>query len=440
MTHETSLHLYQRYDRIVPGGVHSNARMRDPHPLYFRAGSGARVWDVDGNEYLDCIIGYASCILGHADPDVTAAVTAVIEAGLSNGLETELSLRVAEQLHEMIPGAEQVRFAGTGTEAVMKSLMIARAVTGKGRIAKAEGGYNGWYDDVLVSVRPPVTRAGPRRAPRPVTEAAGLRDGLQTVVIPFNDARRAVDIILKQQKDLAAVMIEPVLFECGCIEPVPGYLETLREVTARHNILLIFDEIATGFRLAPGGAQERYGVMPDLAVFEKGMANGYPISAVVGSARYMQATHPRSGSVAYLGANNANQVPLAAAAACLAKLKPGGIQEQLQAAVETLRSHFNASVAETGVAARFNGIGGLFQVYFTPQPVTDYRSAQRSSRDAYHIFHQRMFEAGILMGWDYLSSHHGVSAAHSAPDIEAIGRAIRQAMRAVAGHAAPGTP
>lgn len=432
MKHDSSLRLFERYQHIVPGGVHSNPRMRDPHPLYFRKANGSRVWDVDGNEYVDCLLNYASCILGHGDPDVSAAVKAAVDAGLTNGLETELSLRVAEQLREMVPAAEQVRFASTGTEAVIKGLMIARGFTRKGRIAKAEGGYNGWYDDVLVSVHPPLSRAGPPQAPRSVKASAGLRDGSRTIVIPFNHARTAADIILRHREDLGAVVVEPVLFECGCIEPVPGYLETLREVTERHNILLIFDEVATGFRLAPGGAQQRYGVIPDLAVFEKAMANGYPISAVVGKERFMQITDPRSGIVAYLGANNANQIPLAAASACLTKLKPGGVQKQLQAAVEELRIHFTGAAVEMGVAARFNGIGGLFQVYFTPEEIIDYRSARRASREAYEIFQQQMLERGILMAWDYLSSHHGVTAAHSATDLAMIATAMREGVHTVA--------
>jgi len=427
MRMERSQALLQEYGSIVPGGVHSNFR----RPVYFAKARGSRLWDIDGNEYVDCVINNGACILGHADPDIEKAVIETVKTGLTNGLETELSLKVAKQLHGMVPSAEQVRFANTGTEAVMKALMIARAFTGKEKIVKVEGGYHGWFDEAQVSVHPDPSLAGPPNSPCPVLATSGIRENtLDTVlVIPFNNLVVLERTLEQHQDEIAALILEPVMFNCGCILPQPGYLEEVRRLTRKHKVILIFDEIITGFRLSPGGAQERFGVIPDITVFAKAIANGYPLSAVVGRKDLMELTKP-GGKVLYGGTYNGHQVALAAASVCLEKLEDGHVQEHLQALGQRLSDAFNERAEELGVAARIQHCGGKFQVYFTDQAVVDYRTATAADQDRYLAFHRVVFDEGIWMKDSYLF-HHGITYAHDENDITAIIKAFDKGLEAV---------
>jgi glutamate-1-semialdehyde 2,1-aminomutase len=224
-----------------------------PYPLWFSRAKGGRIWDVDGNEYVDCVINMSALILGHGDEGVARAVKEQIDSGLTCGVETELSVKVAEQVTHMVPCAEAVKFSNSGTEAVMKALMIARAYSGKQKILKLEGGYNGWQDSVAVSSKPDLKKAGPKTKPLSVPENSGLLNAAvdATMVMPFNDLEVAETMIKKHKKELAAVIIEPIMFNLGCVRPNEGYLKGLKEIATRNNVLLIFDEIISGFRVAP---------------------------------------------------------------------------------------------------------------------------------------------------------------------------------------------
>jgi len=427
MKTEQSESLFQRCSGVVPGGVHSNFRA----PIYFRTARGSRIWDVDGNEYIDYMVGNGACILGHADRDIESAVLEAVRRGLTAGLESELSLSVAIQLRDMIPCAERVRFANTGTEAVMKALMIARAFTGKVKIIKVEGGYHGWFDEAQVSVHPDPALAGPARAPRPVLDADGFRPNTLdcVLVVPFNDAAALEEALEKNREKVAAVLIEPVMFNCGCVLPKHGYLSAVRELTRRHRVVLIFDEVITGFRLAPGGAQERFGVIPDLAVFAKAIANGYPLSAVVGRGEMMDLSRP-GGRVLYGGTYNGQYVVLAAAAACLAKLRDGAVQRRLQAATRRLSEGFAEYAQALGLAARLEECGGQFQVFFVDRGITNYRDAQSADSKAFSEFQRVVLREGIWMHRSYLF-HHGVTFAHSDADLDAALVAFNKGLRAV---------
>jgi glutamate-1-semialdehyde 2,1-aminomutase len=420
MKTEQSEALLRKYGDVVPGGVHSNFR----NPIYFTEARGSRIWDVDGNEYIDCVVNNGACILGHADPDVEAQVVKAVKQGLTVGMESELSLSVAKQLHHMIPSAEQVRFANSGTEAVMKALMIARAFTGKEKIIKLEGGYHGWFDEALISVHPEPSLAGSREAPEPVFATAGIRKNTKdtVLVISFNDLARLEHTLETQKGEVAAVLIEPVMFNCGCIVPESGYLKEVRRLTKKHQAVLVFDEIITGFRLAPGGAQERFGVMADLSVFAKAIANGYPLAAVVGRKDIMEVARP-GGTVLYAGTYNGQHAAVAAASACLAKLKDGYVQKHLEKLTEKLRDIFNERTKVRGIAARIEQCGGQFQVYFTDHDITDYRTACAADRERYELFHRMVSSEGIWMRRNYLF-HHGVTYAHTNEDIQKIVRAF----------------
>jgi glutamate-1-semialdehyde 2,1-aminomutase len=433
VTLERSRQLYEAMRTIVPGGVHSNFRYQEPHPLYFARAEGARIWDVDGNEYIDCVINNGALILGHRHPRVVEAVKAQLENGLTAAVESELSYRVSKLMVEMIPGAEMVRFSNTGTEAIMKALMVARAYTGKEWIIKAEGCYHGWYEQVAVSEFPPLDQAGPPEEPQPVPETQGLLQGVEerVVVVPYNDPE-ALERAVKRNRDrVAALLLEPVAHNMGTVPPREGYLERARELTEQYGILLVFDEVISGFRAAPGGAQEYFGIKPDLSVFAKAIANGFPLSALTGIREVMEITTPRTGRVAYAGTYNGHQIALAAAEATLLELRDGRVAEYLHRTTRQLVEGFNKIARDLGVAARLQGFAGKFHAYFTDREVYNYRDAQTSDEAAYRTFRDTLLEQGVYFNPSKIF-HHGVTYAHTSSDIEAILAGFEAALRAVA--------
>ena len=402
-----------------------------PYPLWFSRAKGGRIWDVDGNEYVDCVINMSALILGHGDESVTRAVREQIESGLTCGVETELSVKVAEQVSRMVPCAESVKFSNSGTEAVVKALMIARAYSGKQKILKLEGGYNGWQDSVAVSSKPNLRKAGSRNKPASVPENLGLLKAAvdATLVMPFNDLEIAERLIKKHRKDLAAVIIEPIMFNLGCVRPKDGYLKGLKEITDRNGVVLIFDEVISGFRVAPGGAQEYYGVVPDLATFAKAIANGFPMSAVAGRADIMSTTAPE-GKAGWAGVYNGSQVCLAASHATLEQLANGDVQRQLNQKCELLEKKFSELAREAGVQAQLAGLGGQFQVYFTDKKISDYRTACRADSTQFRVFQEQLLRSGVYT-LPIPLFHHGLVAAHNREDIDRISTAIQGGLRKV---------
>ncbi len=423
--------LFKRADKVAPGAVHSNIRYFSPHPLFFSRAEGSRLWDVDGNEFIDCVVNMAACILGHGHPKVTEAVRNQVQNGLTCGVETELSVEVAETLSEMIPCAETVKFSNTGTEAVMKAIMIARGFTGRERIIKMEGGYNGWYDCVLTSVKPDLEEAGPENAPVSIPESEGvLRDvAKKTFIVPFNNVEVAAKTVKKYRKEVAALIIEPVQFNLGCVLPKEGYLKAIQEITEENDVLLIFDEVISGFRVAPGGAQEYYGVTPDVATFGKAIANGFPLSAVAARADIMETTRP-GGKVVYAGLYNGSQSSLAAASASLSILKTGDAQRKLDEKTQRLVKGFKEMVKDLGVTARLQGFAGQFQVYFTEREVSDYRTAAAANAKRFLIFQQSLLRQRIY-SLPLPPFHHGITLAHTDEDIDTILGAMENALKEV---------
>ncbi|MBW1699592.1 MAG: aspartate aminotransferase family protein [Deltaproteobacteria bacterium] len=419
--------LLQEYGEIVTGGVHSNFRV----PRYFKKAHGSRMWDVDDNEYIDCTVNNGACILGHGDPDVNAEVIKAVKKGLTVGVESEMSMKAARLLHEMIPSAEQVRFANSGSEAVMKALMIARAFTGKEKIIKMEGGYHGWFDEAQVSVHPDPATAGPANAPEPVLSTAGIRRNTKhnVLVTSFNDLGLLERLLAAYKDEIAAILMEPVMFNCGCILPKPGYLEGVRQLADKFKVILIFDEVVTGFRLAPGGGQERFGVVPDMSVFAKAIANGYPLAAVVGRKDLMELSRP-GGSVLYGGTYNGQQSAVAAAAACLEKLKDGRVQQRLEEMTQKLSEEFQKRAKIRNIHAQLIHCGGQFQVFFTDHEIKDYRMAFSVDQRLYHEFFHAVIDNGIWFNKHYLF-HHGVTYAHSDEDISLILSAFDKGLEVV---------
>jgi glutamate-1-semialdehyde 2,1-aminomutase len=431
MSSSRSEGILERARKVTPGGVHSNIRYMDPNPLYFSRAQGSRLWDLDGTEYLDCVVNFGACILGHAHPKVLDAVRNQLDSGLTCGVETELSVKVSETLNKMIPCAEMVRFASTGTEAVMHCLMIARGYTGRDKILKIEGGFDGWYDSVLISTHPKVGAAGPERSPTPTIDSAGIPKSAtqNTMVVPYNNTDALATAVEKHKEEIAAVIVEPVAFNMGCVLPNEGYLESVRKITKENDVLLIFDEVITGFRLAPGGAQEYFKVIPDLATFAKALANGFPLSAVTGRRDIMMVSDPK-GKVAYMGTYNGSQSSLAAASATLEILQDGHPQAILSRSTEKLQRGFTEMCEEMNVSARLNGLGGQFQVYFTSTDTNNYRKVATASQEKFLRFQKEMLRQHVLF-MPIALFHHGISAAHSDEDIETILTAMKASLRAV---------
>lgn len=428
--HASTQHLYARAQARVPAGTHSNARMRSPHPIFAARAEGAHLWDVDGRRWLDCTMGNGSVILGHAHPAVMAAVKRTVERGLTTGQETADAVEAVELLAEIIPDCGLVRFANTGTEAVMHALAIARDATGRSRVAKAEGAYHGWTEPVWVSTWPTLEQAGDSRQPNAVPSSNGL-SGIwtNTLVLPFNDVAATVELVEKHAQELAAVVVEPMLIDIGFVPATHEYLAALREVTRQHRILLIFDELLTGFRIAPGGARQYFGVSADLTLFGKALANGYPLAAVEGEPALMNRTDPaKGGTVGWVGTYNGHASAVAAAAATLNELRDTSVHDRLVELTDKLQVGFKEiTQAAHGVPAVLAGSGGHFQPYFCDHPPTDYRSAMTSDPGTYRSFVDAARHRDVLVAEKPLL-HCALSAAHTEEDLRTILAAIQDAL------------
>ena len=370
--------LFEEAQRVLPGGNTRTTIFIDPYPFYAVRGDGPRIWDADGHERIDFNGNYTSLILGHAPAAVVATVQEVAARGLSFPAPSEHELRLAEALTRRVPSCEQVRFTNSGTEATMLAIRGARAHTGRPKIAKFEGSYHGTHDWVQVSITPPVEGAGSRKRPKAVPAGAGVPDAVlkQVVVLPWNEPEAALKLIDKHAAQLACVICEPVQGAAGVIPPAEGVLQALREVTARHGIVLIFDEVIT-FRLGPGGAQALMGVTPDMTTFGKIVGGGLPVGAFGGRTDIMAVFDPRGGKprVAQGGTFNANPLTMVAGLATL-KALTAEVYVELDRLGEALREKVRRLFRARKVKAQVTGVGSLFCLHWTPKRVVDFRSSR----------------------------------------------------------------
>jgi glutamate-1-semialdehyde 2,1-aminomutase len=419
---------YRRALQLMPAGVSSNSRMRSPHPVYFKSADGALLYDIDGNRYIDLNLGNGAVILGHNHPAVSKAVEAAVSSGLSIGVENNLTSQLAEEFLSAVPSMDLVRFTNTGSEATLHALHIARFATGKEKIAKPEGSYHGWVDEIFASAFHDVSKAGSLDRIETVPSTAGLHKSAiaDICVFPFNDRERTRKVLEDNAENLAAVVLEPVMIDIGFIPAQKAYLEEIREICSRRNILLIFDEVLTSFRLAPGGAQEYYGVTPDLAIYGKAMANGYPLAAIAGLEKYLRLTEPGKGPT-FVGTFNGHVVPVAAAIGTMPFLKDSATQKTLNMRIERLKKSFSASAAAAGVSAKLCGGGGHFHWYFTDSGVYDYRSAKKTNAGLYNAFASSLFDQGILVSGGAIS-HHAISLAHDDEILEELESCFHKAL------------
>jgi glutamate-1-semialdehyde 2,1-aminomutase len=403
------------------GGVASNLHIGPDEDFaqYIERGSGCRVWDVDGNEYIDFVGGFGPLILGYCPPAVDAAVKEQMSRGTQFAAPHPLLNVVSRELTELIPCADAVAYQNTGTEANMLAYRLVRGYTGKNKILKFEGHFHGWADEQVVSHAPgSLEMMGPRAAPRPTLGSVGQHPGSgdDLVIVPWNDLELLDTKLTQHRHELAAVFTEPIMFNAEIVFPEPGFLEGLRDLTTRHDVPLVFDEVITGFRLALGGAQEYYGVIPDLCVVSKAMAGGYPIACVAGRRDIMET------DVFHQGTFNANPISVAACHATLGELKRPGVYEGMDALTARLIDGIGAAAKRHGIRLHCDGIRSVWQLAFgIDGRMKDYRDTFRVDKPAYRRFRQACLAKGIRLhpsrGRLYNSLAHSMDDVETAIDI-----------------------
>lgn len=403
--------LYERAKRVLPAGVSYGIRYFEPYPFYTARARGSKLYDVDGNEYVDFWLGHTALILGHSPAVIMDAVREQLDDGTIYGTSHELEVALAEQVTKMVPCAEMVRFTNSGTEANMYAIRLARAYTGRGKVAKFEGGWHGGYDALHIGVRSPFD----------VPESAGLTDGAlqDTILLPFNDLEGVREKLTKEE--VASITIEPVLGAGGCIPADKEFLKGIRDFCDERGILLIFDEVITGFRLAPGGGQQYYGVTPDIAVFGKILGGGFPVGAFCGPREIMERidaqVYARPHYSFHGGTFAANPVTMKAGLATLKVLEDGKLISKLNRlgghAREQLLGIFEANKIDTQII----GASSLFSVHFTKGEIRNARDAAKADNNKLVDYDLRLIMNGVFL----LPGHNGaLSTAHTENDMEKL--------------------
>ena len=434
-----SAQLFDRAKRALAGGVGSSARSPragwEPYPPFVAHGEGSHITDVDGNEYIDYLLGLGPMLLGHRHPEVTEAVVrAVRDLGTVFGLPYELEAEAAEKVAAAVPSVDLVRFCNSGSEAVGTAVRLARTFTGRPLILRFEGMYHGWMDTVYWSNHPKLELAGPDDRPVPVPAGQGLVPGIadSLLVLQWNDPEALEAAMAEHGERVAAILTEPMMLNTGCILPEPGYLERVRDVATRYGSLLIFDEVITGFRLARGGGQERFGVLPDLTTMAKGIAGGFPVAAIGGRRQVMELV--ADGRYSHSGTYNSNVVAAAAVSATMDVLGRPGTYERLNTLGARLLDGFRERALELELPVQVQGLGAAGQLWFTDRPIRTYRDAVRHARpEVFHRWWAEMRSRGVLFHPSQ-DENLFVSTVHSDEDLDRTLAAAGEALRAVARH------
>lgn len=408
----------------MPGGVNSPVRAFNAvgcEPVFMASGHGARVRDVDGNEYIDYLGSWGPLILGHTPEPVVAAIERVAREGTSFGASTAYEVELAEMVIACFPGIEMVRMVNSGTEATLSALRLARGATGRDLVVKMEGCYHGHADALLVKAGSGVVTLGLPASPG-VPEAVTS----QTLTVPYNDLESLDRVFDEQGSRIACVILEPVGGNMGVVPPAEGYLQAVRDLTRRHGALLILDEVMTGFRVALGGAQERYGVTADITTMGKVIGGGLPVGAYGGSSDLMRRMAPE-GPVYQAGTLSGNPLAMAAGIETLKQLRKPGFYDRLEALSSALEAGLDAAAREAGADVTINRVGSMMCGFFTQKPVTDFASALTSSTEKYAAFFRGMLARGVSLAPSQFEALF-VSAAHQERDIEATVDAAREAL------------
>ena len=426
--------LYAAAQEVIPGGVNSGARGPEagwlPSPPVLERGAGAHVWDVDGNRYCDYLLALGPMIHGHAHPVMTDAVTEAIHStGTMFALPYPGEADAARRIVERVPSVDLVRFGNSGTEVVLHATRLARAFTGRPVVVRFEGQYHGWADQLEWSHHPDIAAAGPRERPVALPGTIGIPEviGQTLAVLPWNDVDAVENLVAERGREIAAILTEPIMGNTGVIPPKPGYLEALRDIATANGIVLIFDEVITGFRVARGGAQDLYGVTPDLTTMAKALGGGFPVAAVGGRAEIMDLVS--DGRVLHAGTYNGNVVATAAAAASLALLDTPGTYDALFRRSERLMGGMATILDRAGVPIQMQGVGPMFQFWFTETPIADYRDAARHlNSPKYAALARALHARGVLVHPSNIELWF-VSTVHTDADIESTLGAFEDAVQ-----------
>lgn len=421
--------LYQQAQQVLPGGVSASFRINKAtgRPLYVARGDGARVYDVDGRAFIDMCTSHGASLLGHNHPQLKAAIQQALDMGIICSYETEYHAALAQRVTEVVPCAEMVRFAGSGTETVMHGLRLTRAATGREKIIKFEGHFHGYSDAVNYSVSPKLADAGSASAPTPRPESDGMpaSDQSNILIVPFNDPDALRAVFAQHGHEAATLVLEPINYDQGCIPPAPGFLQLCRELCDQYGVLLFFDEVLTAFRMALGGAQEYLGVTPDLCVLGKAFGGGAPISALAGKREIMEHLRPL-GNSEMSGTYLAHPTAVLGALAALEAYSRPGFYADIDAVGERFYSGFQEIIDRSGVPVRLQYIGPRFGMYFgVTEPVTNYREAAAKNQQMEHTFIAGCVERGVFF---HASPHHGFSAAHTDADMDQVLAVAEEAM------------
>lgn len=420
-----SAELFTRAKKVIPGGVNSPVRAFRAvggDPLFISRGAGSKVWDADDNEYIDYVCSWGPLILGHAHPLVRQAIIEAAAGGTSFGASTEREVIFAEALVQHFPSLEKVRLVSSGTEATMSALRLARGFTGRPKIIKFDGGYHGHHDSLLV-------RAGSGAATLGVPDSAGVTPGVaaDTITLPYNNFEAAEEIFRQNGEQIAALIIEPVAGNMGVVPPRAGYLARLRALTKNCGALLLFDEVITGFRLGLGGAQQFYGVHPDLTCLGKIIGGGLPVGAYGGRGEIMDHISPE-GPVYQAGTLSGNPLAVAAGLKTLAILEKDQPYATLEKMAAQIEENMLSAARECSVPLQVNRVGSMFTAFFTETQVVDWPTAKTCDTAKFGAFHRAMREAGIYLAPSQFEAGF-VSTAHTAADIDKTSTIFRQVLK-----------
>jgi glutamate-1-semialdehyde 2,1-aminomutase len=429
---DKSAQLYARALELMPGGVNSPVRAFrgvGGTPIFIQSASGPTIADVDGRTFIDYVGSWGPLIVGHADAEIVSALAGVAASGTSFGAPNELEIELAEEIVEAVPSIEMVRMVNSGTEATMSAIRLARGVTGRDKLVKFEGCYHGHADSLLV-------KAGSGVATLGLPDSPGVTQSLaqHTLTVSFNDAG-ALEDVFKQHHDIAAVIIEPVAGNMCVVPPAPGFLNFSREITSRHGALLIFDEVMTGFRLARGGAQELYGITPDITCLGKIIGGGLPVGAYGGSRELMRNIAP-TGPIYQAGTLSGNPLAMTAGLLTLRRLRDKEIYQKLETCSARLCEGLSRLATEAGIQTITNRVGSMWTTFFTDQPVTNWNSANKSDRQLYGRFFHAMLDEGVYLAPSQFEAGF-VSTAHTDliidETIEAAGKAFQAMSKQTSG-------
>jgi glutamate-1-semialdehyde 2,1-aminomutase len=426
--------LFEDAQKSLVEGVNSPSRgavVYSPAPVFLERGAGSRVWDADGNEYVDFMMSFGALIHGHAHPTLVEKVSQAAAEGAHFAAATSAEVEAAERFCRMVPSAEVVRFTNSGSEATMLALRLARAHTGRHKFLKFEGHYHGWYDPYLLNAHShPLEQLGPRENPARIPDSQGIPPATfdDVVLAPWNDVNSLERVLREHGRELAAVITEPIMANMGCILPHDSYLQRLRELTRDHGVLLIFDEVVTGFRYAPGGCQEYYGIRPDISTFGKALGAGFPVGAVTGPRSILDRMRWSDDMVLHYGTFNGHRLTMKVVAANLDLLSADGAYRRLRAMGDAAIIGLRRVLRRRNVKAIVQGFGPMFQIYFTDrEAIHDYRDycayvdTQRYSR-----FVHRLLDDGIYMTPSN-GLHWIISTAHRDEDIALLIEAVDRA-------------